>query len=300
MTQSKEFYLGCFFGLALGDALCAPYEGGILERLLWLLIGKTTNGKRRYTDDTQMSMDVAFSLLKNKEVNQNDLAQQFAHSYRWSRGYGIGATKILKRIKKGASWQEVNRRIFSQGSYGNGAAMRAPIVALYFNNYPMDSLLTAVKQVSEITHAHFLAIEGANLIALAVSDALAHKKPKIQPRNVDKTYQIRLNMAQIWLESGEDITPKKVSKQLGNGIAAIDSCVTAIYIASRYLNQDFLVMLDFIKKCGGDTDTIGAMAGAIWGAYNGIKKIDPLLIEQLESAPKIHQLAVQIQSQKNF
>ena len=56
-------YSGCFYGLALGDALCAPYEGGFLERGIWKLFGKTKAGKIRYTDDTQMSLDVAHSLL---------------------------------------------------------------------------------------------------------------------------------------------------------------------------------------------------------------------------------------------
>lgn len=98
---NKDLFSGCFFGLALGDTLCAPFEGGILERALWRLIGKTRTGKNRYTDDTQMSLDVAESLCKNKGVNQDHLAETFAASYRWSRGYGVGAARMLKKIKKG-------------------------------------------------------------------------------------------------------------------------------------------------------------------------------------------------------
>ena len=107
---SEEIYSGCFYGLALGDALCAPYEGGILERGLWKLIGKTKAGETRYTDDTQMSLDVAQSLLEQGKVDQDHLATKFASNYRWSRGYGPGAAKMLKKIRKGISWQEVNRQ----------------------------------------------------------------------------------------------------------------------------------------------------------------------------------------------
>ena len=73
-------------GLAYGDALGAPYEGGVLERLLWRLIGRTGKGEIRWTDDTQMAVDVAEVLLSCGSVEQQKLAEQFARSYRWSRG----------------------------------------------------------------------------------------------------------------------------------------------------------------------------------------------------------------------
>ena len=54
---SLDLFQGCLLGLSLGDALGAPYEGGVLERLLWRLIGKTSQGEMRWTDDTQMTID---------------------------------------------------------------------------------------------------------------------------------------------------------------------------------------------------------------------------------------------------
>ncbi len=78
---------GSLLGLAIGDAFGAPYEGGFLERAVWALIG-TRNGKRRWTDDTQMTIDVIESLVEYGGVNQEDLARRFAESYRWSSGYG--------------------------------------------------------------------------------------------------------------------------------------------------------------------------------------------------------------------
>jgi ADP-ribosylglycohydrolase len=43
----------------------------------------------------------------------------------------------------------------------------------------------------------------------------------------------------------------------------------AIYIALRHLTEPFENPLRFIISCGGDADTIGAMAGALWGSGNG-------------------------------
>ncbi|MEM7263089.1 MAG: ADP-ribosylglycohydrolase family protein, partial [Planctomycetota bacterium] len=123
---------GVLLGLALGDAFGAPFEGGLLERWLWRWLGTTRSGEVRWTDDTQMSLDLADSLLTHGEVNQDDLARRFAASYRWSRGYGPGAAKLLKRIARGADWREANRSVFRDGSFGNGGAMRVPILGVCF------------------------------------------------------------------------------------------------------------------------------------------------------------------------
>src|SRR5688572_396147 len=123
-------FQGCLLGLALGDALGAPLEGGILERLLWRAIGVSRKGEMRWTDDTQMSVDLVESFLAQGRVNPDDLARRFAKSYRWSRGYGPGAAKVLKRIARGTDWRKANRSVYRDGSYGNGAAMRAPILGL--------------------------------------------------------------------------------------------------------------------------------------------------------------------------
>ncbi len=295
---NRDSFLGCFFGLALGDTLCAPYEGGILERLVWRLISKTREGKTRYTDDTQMSLDVALSLLTQNGIDQNHLAQTFASSYRWSRGYGPAVAKILKKIKKGIPWDELNRSIYPQGSFGNGAAMRAPIVALYYYG-DEEKITTSIEKVSLITHAHPLAIEGANLIALSTSIALAqtdfrHLWDRLLMESWLEPYQIRLATVKRWIESGKEIESKRVVKELGNSIAATDSCVTAIYMAFRFIDLPFDDMLLFIQKSSGDTDTIAAMAGAIWGAYNGMDSLPQSKIEELESRAIIEEFSIEL------
>ena len=128
---NRDRITGSILGLALGDAFGAPHEGGILERLLWSLLGRR-GGRRRWTDDTRMSLDIMESLIACNRIDQDDLSRRFAQSYQWSRGYGPGAARLLKRIRKGESWQEVVYSVYPDGSFGNGAAMRAPVVGLFF------------------------------------------------------------------------------------------------------------------------------------------------------------------------
>jgi ADP-ribosylglycohydrolase len=94
---TRDRFAGCLLGLALGDALGAPHEGGPVARLVWRIIGHTRPGAMRWTDDTQMSLDLADSLVSHGTVVPDDIARRFAASYRWSRGYGLGAAKILSR-----------------------------------------------------------------------------------------------------------------------------------------------------------------------------------------------------------
>ena len=293
-------YRGCLLGLSLGDALGAPFEGGILERLLWRVIGSTPNGEMRWTDDTQMSIDIIESFMKMGRIDPDDIAMTFAKSYRWSRGYGPKAAKVLKRIAKGANWREANRSGFASGSFGNGAAMRAPMIGLIYANQPIQELKNCVSLIASITHAHPLGIEGAGLLAqatigvlkgassLVVFGAAAEESCSLEP------FTSRMAIAQTWLETGHEPTIHEVRRMLGNGIAAPASCVTALYLALQFRERSFLSMQQYIAQLGGDVDTIGSMAGAVWGAANGLANLPSDQIERLEQHDKLLALATSL------
>jgi len=254
---------------AIGDAYGAPYEGGFLERLLWRILGKTRSGRLRYTDDTQMSLDTARSLLAIGGVDQQDLATRYAASYRWSRGYGISAAKTLRKIKNGANWQEVNRLIHKEGSMGNGAAMRAPVVALFaFRGGSLEDIKgtkDSIAKVSEITHAHPLAIEGAYLIAAAVIVAL------------------------------KGASSEAIIAELKSLCESDNYRDKLIYFALQYLQADFDSLLNVVLKIRGDVDTIASMACAIWGASNGTAGLQDKALS-VEGSEQIKALAVKLYS----
>lgn len=298
MTEEElleDKFIGTFIGLSLGDALGAPYEGGLIEQILWKFFSKTPTGEMRWTDDTQMSIDVAENIIEHKNINENTLAEKFAANYKWSRGYGPAASKVLKSISKGTKWEIASRLIYKDGSLGNGGAMRSQVIALrYFDND--DLLIQEISKATKITHAHPLAIEGAVLIGKTVSLALKDINPieinkLIIENSMHMIFREKANLSLKWLEERLNISPKEVSKNLGNGMRATDSCITAIYLALRFQSKSFLEMIDFTKKCGGDVDTLCSMSGSIWGAFNGLKNIPKDLICNLEQADKIKSLA---------
>ncbi|MDF1561652.1 MAG: ADP-ribosylglycohydrolase family protein [Deltaproteobacteria bacterium] len=287
---------GGLLGLALGDAFGAPHEGGPIERLLWRAIGRS-EGKQRFTDDTTMSLDLAESLVERGALDLDDLARRFGASYRWSRGYGPGAAKLLKRVRGGMDWREASRSVYPEGSFGNGGAMRAPVIGLAFAARP-EALADAASEQASITHAHPLAREGAVMIAAATAaalegvDAEALLDAATAPCE-QAPFTMRLEIARGWLRlsQGNEPSPREVRESLGNGIAAVDSCVTALYLAGRFLHLDFADLLRFAALLGGDVDTIGAMAGALWGAHNGAGELPGELLGLLEQRERLEAAA---------
>jgi ADP-ribosylglycohydrolase len=287
--------IASLLALAVGDAFGAPYEGGPVERALWAVIG-TKNGRHRWTDDTQMTIDVIESLIACGGVDQQDLATRFARSYRWSRGYGPGAARVLKRIRRGEAWQIANRSVYPVGSFGNGAAMRAPAIGLFYADAGEDELVEAARCSAVVTHAHPDGCTGAVLVALATAlagrgqgsqDIIARLSRYVRSGH----FAQRLELAGTWLREDCPVAAKQVAAGLGNGIAAIDSCITSVYLALRFRSQPLEDLLAFAIDVGGDVDTIAAMAGAIWGAGRDWQALPQDRLLLLEQCDRLHGLA---------
>jgi len=295
LIERLDRFRGTIWGLGLGDALGAPFEGGPVERAVWRLIGRTRSGQMRWTDDTQMTIDLIESLLAVGRLDPDDLARRFARSYRWSRGYGPAASRLLKKIARGADWRVANRAFYREGSFGNGAAMRAPAIGLAYGDRP-DELEHAARASAEITHAHPLGVAGAVVIARAVGAAVQGRSGQAVfdaalTGGEPAEYRSRMTIAREWLTTGHAASEAEVRAHLGNCVSALESVVTAVYLAVRFLDQPFLALHRFIADCRGDTDTIGAMAGAIWGAVNGAGNLPSEALNRLERRDELAVLA---------
>lgn len=291
-------FAGGLLGLALGDALGAPHEGGPLERLVWRAIGRTRDGKRRWTDDTAMALDVAESLVERGMLDQGDLAARFARSHRWSRGYGPGTAKLLRRVRRGQDWRTLAATVFPGGSCGNGGAMRAPVVGLLYWN-DAARLSTATRASAEITHAHPLGIEGAQIVAHATAAAVASAdadgiRDAARAQAVSPDFKRVFEFADRWQAANADVPPREIARALGNGTLATQSCVTAVHLATRFLDREFNDLIDCVARLRGDVDTIGAMAGAIWGAARGVYTLPDDAIDDLEDVPRLRRAAARL------
>jgi poly(ADP-ribose) glycohydrolase ARH3 len=280
----RSKFTGALLGTAVGDALGAPLEGWSRERInrVYGEAGRLEMVEGRYTDDTEQMIGVAESLVRINGFDGADMARTLVQNMNPRRGYGPGSRAAFERLRAGERWDEAAQHLFGgMGSYGNGAAMRiAPVGLLYYDN-PKE-LREVAYQSSRITHAHELGKEGAALQAFAIALAVGEERDemlvKLDGFVHHELYKQKLRRMEQLLRTAA--SSGEIVAELGNGMAAFDSVPTAIYSFLRF--EDFERSVVYAIHLGGDTDTIGAMTGAICGAYYGDQAIPSEWVTRLE------------------
>jgi len=286
----KSKFTGALIGSAIGDALGAPVEGYSMKRVSSVYGADWKMILGRYTDDTEMMIGVAESLIENKGFNGADMATRFIENYDMRRGYGPGSKEALRRISEGESWEEASKKLFGgKGSYGNGAAMRiAPVGVFYYDD--TDKLREIAFKSSHITHSHELGKEGAALQAFSIALAVLGRVKKegmlleLKEFVENEVYMEKIRKIEVLLEKKAEVDKKEIIYGLGAGEEAFNSVPTAIY--SFLCADSFKDAVVYAVSLGGDTDTIGAMTGAISGAYYGEGAIPKEWEERLEEGEK--------------
>jgi poly(ADP-ribose) glycohydrolase ARH3 len=286
----RDRFVGCLLGLAVGDGLGGRYEGLTAQDIFHQVgtpdvIATNPSGETLYyTDDTQMTIGVAETLIEHGQIDGSELMKAFAANYHPDRGYGKGARQIIGTAIEGGDWRAVAETVFPGGSLGNGAAMRVAPVGLLFCDDP-DAVWQQARLSARPTHRHPVGIEAAQVMALAV--ALAAKAETIDRRAFlgellrrAETDEIRWALkTAIRLKRGDSIAV------LGSTLEAHRSVVTAI-AAFAATPADYPLAVGRVIGLGDDTDTLAAMTGALCGAFGGIDAVPAGLVEKLEEQGK--------------
>jgi poly(ADP-ribose) glycohydrolase ARH3 len=175
----NDRFRGCLLGLAVGDALGAKFEAQSADAIRarfpsYEALIAYPQEEIWYTDDTQMAIGVAETLLACGEIIESQLCQAFVANYLPSRGYGRGARAVLDAMEEDRDYCQVAEEYFPGGSYGNGAAMRVAPVGLVFRD-DRPRLFEQARLSALPTHRHPLGIEGGQLLALAGGSCFAHR-----------------------------------------------------------------------------------------------------------------------------
>jgi ADP-ribosyl-[dinitrogen reductase] hydrolase len=268
-------------GTAIGDALGVPFETKLVnnpELIKW--DGKTFQGSEhhdlkagQYSDDTQMSMMVAESLIDNHGFKPSELAERYVDWIVSGRARGYGKTTLLavNNLLEGKSYRDSG----VAGSYGNGTAMRAAPIGVYFRN-DLKEVVRVCKVDSAITHASEEAEAGS--IAIAYAAALAAQNDtedlleRIHPLLPDskvKSIIYSLNS----LVNAKHIPATAALRVLGTKADVRQTVPAALYCFLRFDNYHDAILAAI--KAGGDTDTTAAIVGGLFGTKLGMKSIDP-------------------------
>lgn len=280
----------------------------------------------KYTDDTAMTISTCKSLQQNNGFNPRHLAREYTDSYfkEPNRGYGASVRTVFKMLRATECCDPFGpaaNQFDGVGSFGNGAAMRCVGIGLFAHKKQLDDqrAIELTENCSRITHSHIYGIHGAALLVMAVRYVL-NKEQETLDENEFLKYLIRImahledNGSQVFTDklksissvleklsvSGTDVSQAEIVRLLGNDVTAPNSVPLAIYSFVRGISKftdsyrvdnEFMRTLHWAISCGGDTDTIAAMACGLSGAYLGIEKIPENIYNKCESWQEILTMA---------
>jgi poly(ADP-ribose) glycohydrolase ARH3 len=309
----RDRFVGSMIGTFVGDALGMPLEG-MTAAAIFHRHGRVSDmldarlGPGTYTDDTQMTIALAESLVTCRGFDGGHAADCFVRRFERTRGYGRGTIEALDRVAAGVPWQRAGAHTYGTGSFGNGSAMRVAPVGLLFHR-DLDSVFSVAREQSDVTHSHPLGRAGAAVEAAAV--ALALRWGVETERSVDPG--LFLGMIADRLEDNEGLFRESLQKVehvlvncpapppdataadrlenaeavtavLGNDSRAFQSVPAALYCFLATPEDPESSVMTAVGM-GGDTDTIAAMTGALSGAYKGTDSWPTRWLERLESGP---------------
>ncbi|MCX9085314.1 MAG: ADP-ribosylglycohydrolase family protein [Candidatus Methanoperedens sp.] len=304
---SKNKYIGCLLGAAIGDALGKQNEGITREDILKTGCikdyGKAKEGtpgdKLRpgdFTDDTEQMLVLARSLIDNNGMDADDFSKRMA---KWGNDalkdpirknfIGPSSALAIERLNSGVSWKWSGSEIPSCGS-----AMRVAPVGLFYKD--LDEIEENAVISSIPTHNSKTSIAGAVAVAIAVRCAFDEMECEdIISRTCASTSKYDMDLAEKIKFSFElrNNDPDEVFSKIGTSYLMIDTVPCAFYCFARHFKNPEHGIIEAVNA-GGDTDSIACITGAMVGAFYGMDLFPERWKDGLENKALIEETAVKI------
>lgn len=309
---------GALAGLALGDALGMPTQAMSPQQIQTVyghVTGLVDGDKSQpyapgmaagsVTDDTEQALLIASLLLKGHGSGLNLDAGEFSHALlAWEdsmieRGsldlLGPSTKAALERVRAG----EDPLRVGGEGTT-NGAAMRVTPIGIAASTSDRQLFADAVWSSCQVTHATRQGFQSAALVAAAVSlgiDAGAADVTALLWEAVDFVRSLPERGAwspepdvvaathrALKLAAQPSSSLEWLAGQIGTAVASAQAIPMAFALLARDPSPRALLQA---ANLGGDTDTIGAIAGAILGASLGVEVFDAYGLAQVEQVSQL-------------
>ncbi|MGE5504193.1 MAG: ADP-ribosyl-[dinitrogen reductase] hydrolase [Actinomycetota bacterium] len=278
MDDLHDRALGAFLGLAVGDALGATVEFmtrreieakyGVHRKMIgggWLHLHPG-----QVTDDTEMALALARSLVRKGGFDAADACDEFAA---WLKGGPVDVGNTCRRGIRRYMLHGTTEGAACDGDAGNGAAMRNLPVALATLGRP--GLLEAWSLAqARITHHHPLS-DDATLCLGRMVHALVEGRGIKDAREAASTLVAAHKCFRFEPFRGQ------------SSAYVVDTMQTVLHFFFR--TDSFQTCVVETVNQGGDADTTGALAGMLAGAAYGaadipaawLKKLDPKVTDEI-------------------
>ena len=316
---------GALAGLALGDALGMPTQAmspeqirAVYGRITGLVDGDASQPYApgmpagSVTDDTEQALLVASLLVRGRGTSSGRVALdagEFAHALlAWEDSMiERGSLDLLGPSTKAAlEGVRAGEDPLTVGGAGttNGAAMRVTPIGIAMSTADPEAFADAVWSSCQVTHATRQGFQSAALVAAAISMGIdAARSPSLDLRGLlwkALSYVDSLPERGAWTPDPDVIAATRRAMQLvanpasssleclveqvGTSVASAQAIPMAFALLARDPSPQAL--LD-AANIGGDTDTIGAIAGAILGAALGFEVFVGRGLAQVELASRL-------------
>lgn len=311
---------GALAGLALGDALGLPTQEmspaqirAVYGRITGLVDGDASQPYApgmpagSVTDDTEQALLVASLLIRGRGSSSGRVALnavEFAHALlAWEdsmieRGsldlLGPSTKAALERVRAG----EDPLTVGGEGTT-NGAAMRVTPIGIAVSTEDPEAFAEAVWSSCRVTHATRQGFQSAALVAAAVSmgiDTARSTSPNLRGLLWKAlTYVDSLPERGAWTPDPDVVAATRramqlavnpasssleyLAEQVGTSVASAHAIPMAFALLARDPSPQALMDA---ANIGGDTDTIGAIAGAILGAALGVEVLPTDSLSMIE------------------
>ncbi|WP_276258229.1 ADP-ribosylglycohydrolase family protein [Haloglomus litoreum] len=293
---------GALLGLACGDALGRPVEfetpasiqaehGRVTE-----MLGHGTHGQPAgtVTDDTEMALCIARSLVARDGFDPDDVAERFVA---WLDAgpfdVGLMTRDAIDELRDGTPPGEAGQAVWerrSEGSNaGNGSLMRCAPHALA---YHLDGRLVEVsRESSAITHADPRCAWGCAALNIVLSGLVAGDDPALAANGVvlsiNEGDAVREVVAGIKRAVEGDGGPDP--EDLSASGYVLDTLETGLYHGLTAPDAETAIVR--AVNMGDDADTVGAVTGAVAGARFGASALPERWLEAIDEADELRSLA---------
>jgi ADP-ribosyl-[dinitrogen reductase] hydrolase len=224
-----------------------------------------------FTDDTEMALALAESLLITHPLDPNDLAGRFVA---WFQSHppdiGIHTSHVLRSIARGTPWREAveNVQRANPDSASNGSLMRCWPVAIACWDNP-SYLVVESRLQSEVTHLNQDCIDACVFTNLLLYK-IVHGRRNLAPDAILRQ-SITSALEQVNFDpefrTEIELAPVRLREDLPNSGWVRHTLESALWAVLT--TQSFEEALVQAVNLGNDADTTGAVAGAIAGALYG-------------------------------
>ena len=299
---------GVMLGLAVGNLLGLPMEGDSyrsIERRYpqGILDIDPLEGHRPMDDDLSQAVDLGEALVGGGDYVNAFAIRLVVWAHENGRGMGILTSQAIRALGAGYAPPEAARILYERNPIApNGGVMRCAPVALARLRQP-ELLVSDSASTCVVTHYAVTCQWSCILVNAVIAILLRGVAPDLSALmaagSSDGAADMlavaeRDNISTQVLASIADGTPltshafwlRQEQRHIGHTVLALQCGLWA-----AVTELDFETALRGIIEGGGDTDTNGAVAGAVLGARHGASAIPQRWLECIPERQRIQSLA---------